>query len=137
MTDTARQTETQPKPGVLVKLAALQAVATALIGLILLYFFDLREAVSAVLGGGIAIVMTLFMALRLFSAHRVALIRDVSAQETLIRFYLSVILKVLFTLVMMAMCLIVIKVSVLPFIIAYLMAAMVVNWLSLLWLDHD
>jgi len=115
--------------------AALQALATFVLAVVFLYCFDAREAVSAAFGGAIATVMTLFMAGRLFSAHRLSLIREVPAGESLVRFYLSVGIKVLFTLVMMAICLIVIKVSVLPFIIAYLVAALLVNWLSLLWLD--
>ena len=50
----------------------------------------------------------------------------------LARFYASVVLKIVFTLAMMVICITVLKVSLLPFIIAYLIAAVIVNWLMLL-----
>jgi len=58
-----------------------------------------------------------------------------SANERLARFYASAILKVLFTLLMMGILIAVIKVSMLPFIIAYLIAAVIVNLLFLLVAD--
>jgi len=115
------------QPGVLLKLALLQTVSTAVFSIALFYCFDAREALSALFGGAIAIIGSLYSAGRLFTTKQ-----DAIAAEILVRFYVSVILKIIFTLAMMAICLIVIKVSVLPFIIAYLLAAMVVNLLMLL-----
>ena len=89
--------------------------------------FDAREALSALFGGVIAIIGSLYSAGRLFSTKH-----DAVAAEMLVRFYVSVILKIIFTLVMMTICLIILKVSLLPFIIAYLLAAVVVNLLMLL-----
>jgi len=91
------------------------------------YCFDTREALSAFLGGSIAAIATIFFASRLFTTRH-----DAPAGEMLVRFYFSVTFKVLFTLVMMAICIIFIKVSILPFIIAYLLAAVVINLVFLL-----
>jgi len=118
---------TKSQPSVLIKLALLQIFGTLIFSLALYYCFDKREALSALLGGLIASVATLYSAGRLFTTKH-----DGQAEEILLRFYLSVALKVLFTLLMMAICIIVIKVSLLPFIIAYLLAAVVINLLFLL-----
>ena len=70
---------------------------------------------------------SLYSAGRLFTTKQGA-----SASERLARFYASVVLKIIFTLAMMVICITVLKVSLLPFIIAYLIAAVIVNWLMLL-----
>ncbi len=137
MTRNLRQFDINNRPSDLLKLALLQVIFTIVFALVLYYCFDARYAVSAFLGGLIASVMTLFMAGRLFSSIRITRMREVPAGESLARFYLSVILKSIFTLMMMAICLIIIKVAVLPFIIAYLLSAVIINWMSLLWLQHD
>ncbi len=115
------------QPSVLLKLALLQTVGTAVFSIAMLYCFDAREALSALFGGAIAIIGSLYSAGRLFTTKQ-----DAAAAEILVRFYVSVILKIVFTLAMMAICLVVLKVSLLPFIIAYLLAAVVVNLLMLL-----
>jgi len=115
------------QPGTLLKLALLQAIGTIVFSIAILICFDAFEALSALFGGVIAIIGSLYSAGRLFTTKQ-----DAVAAEILVRFYVSVILKIIFTLAMMSICLIVIKVSILPFIIAYLLAAMVVNLLMLL-----
>ncbi len=115
------------QPGVLLKLALLQIVGTAVFSIAMLVCFDAREALSALFGGAIAVVGSLYSAGRLFTTKQNAV-----AAEILARFYVSVILKIIFTLAMMVICLIVIKVSILPFIIAFLLAAVVANLLMLL-----
>lgn len=115
----------------MVKLAAWQFAGTVLFGLVLYVLTDARVAVSALFGGSIAALTSLYMAGRLFTA-RARSGESQSAPEMLVRFYVSVVLKVLFTLAMMAICIIVIKVSVAPFIIAYLVAAVAINLLFLL-----
>ena len=120
-----KASKTQPR--VLLKLALLQSVSTVVFSLAMLYCFDLFEALSALLGGAIATIGSLYSAGRLFSTKQ-----NANATEILVRFYISVILKIVFILTMMAICLIVLKVSLLPFIIAYLLAAVVVNLLMLL-----
>ncbi len=123
--------ESRSRPGLIVKLAAWQFAGTILFSLVLYVFTDTRVAVSALIGGSIAALTSLYMAGRLFAA-RARSGQSQSAPQMLARFYASVVLKVLFTLSMMAICIIVIKVSVAPFIIAYLIAAVVINLLFLL-----
>ena len=59
------------------------------------------------------------------------------AVEMLQRFYRFEVTKILLTLTMFAICVVVFKVSVLPFIIAYVIAALIVTWLSLLVVDRQ
>ena len=137
MTATPRQFDINNRPSDLLKLAMLQALFTIVFALVLYFCFDARHAVSAVFGGLIASLMTLFMAARLFSSLRISKMREVAAGETLVRFYISVVLKTIFTLMMMVICLIVIKVALLPFIIAYLISAVFINWMCLIWLRSE
>ncbi len=116
----------------MLKLALLQTVATLAFSGVMVYCYGIGEALSALFGGMIAALMSVFMASRMFTTHRLAGARDMSATERLSRFYAAAILKVLFTLLMMGILIAVIKVSMLPFIIAYLIAAVVVNLLFLL-----
>ena len=124
------QFETQSKPGAVLKLALLQFTATACFSLVLFYCFDAREAISALLGGLISVLASVFFAGRLFTTKQ-----DAAAEEMLVRFYISVALKAVFTLAMMAICVVFLKVSMLPFIIAFILAAVVVNWLFFLIAD--
>lgn len=126
------QFESKSKPSLVLKLAFLQFIGTVVFSLILLYCFDTREALSAFFGGLIAAIASIFFASRLFTTKN-----DAQATEMLVRFYFSVTFKMLFTLVMMAICIIVIKVSMLPFIIAYLLAAVIMNLVFLLVPTND
>ncbi|GAA6136789.1 hypothetical protein NBRC116583_05360 [Arenicella sp. 4NH20-0111] len=134
MNKTKRKFEHETNHGAMFRLAALQAFGTMVFALSMYYCFDLREALSAFFGGLVATTMSLFMATRLFGAYRISLLREVAAGEALIRFYISVVLKMIFTLAMMTIFIVVIEVSILPFIIAYLIAAVIVN-LLFLYLD--
>jgi len=122
-----RGSGSQARPGLIAKLALLQLLATIVLSLVFCIVFDTRVAVSALFGGLIAALTTLYMAGRLFATRNL-----VQAPQILVRFYSSVVLKVLFTLLMMAVCIVLIKVSIVPFIVAYLVAAVAVNWLFLL-----
>lgn len=115
------------QPGLLINLALMQAVGTAVFSLVVWLCFDSREGLSAAFGGSIAMFGSLYSAGRLFTTKQ-----EASASEMLARFYASVVLKIIFTLAMMVICITVLKVSLLPFIIAYLIAAVIVNWLVLL-----
>lgn len=117
---------TKTEPSVLLTLALLQLGGTLLISVVLWFVFDAREGLSAFFGGFIAIFGSLYSAGRLFTAKQ-----NADAVESLRRFYASIVIKIVFTLVMVAICVIVIKVSFLPFIIAYLIAAVVVNIMAL------
>ena len=119
--------QSQRKSGMIVKLALLQAVGTVVFSGVMYYCFDAREALSALLGGLIAALTSLYMAGRLFTSKD-----NRPAEEMLARFYASIVLKAVLTIVMMAICIIVMKVSVLPFIVAYFVAAGIINWFFLL-----
>ena len=118
--------------GSMLKLALLQFIGTVMFSAVMYYCYGIGDALSAFFGGFIAVLMSLFMATRMFTTHRVASMRPMEAGERLQRFYAAAILKVLFTLLMMGILIAVIKVSMLPFIIAYLIAAVAVNLLFLL-----
>ncbi|MBX2849847.1 MAG: ATP synthase subunit I [Acidiferrobacterales bacterium] len=124
---------TKSEPKVIMKLALLQIIGTLVFSLILFFCFDKREALSALCGGAIAALASLFFAGRLFTTKTVATDQDSAAGEILIRFYFSVALKALLTLALMAICILVLKVSMLPFMVAYIVAAVIVNWLFLLY----
>lgn len=117
-------TKTEPK--VLLKLALIQLIFTLSFATLMWLWFDQREALSALFGGLIALFGSVYSAGRLFTIHQ-----NIEAVDSLRRFYASIIIKIVFTLVMMAICIIVINVSFLPFIIAYLIAAVVANVLAL------
>lgn len=118
---------TKTQPGTIFKLALLQLIGSIAFSLTLYYCFDAREAISALLGGSVAVFASLFSAFRLYTAGD-----QLQAGEMLIRFYISVVLKIVFSVAMIAIFIIVMKVSVLPFIIAYLLAAVIINLLFLL-----
>lgn len=115
------------QPGVLLKLALLQTIGTAVFSIAMLVFFDAGQALSALYGGAIAAIGSLYSAGRLFTTKK-----EAAAIEILNRFYASVVLKIIFTLTMMGICISVLKVSLLPFIISYLIAAVIMNMLVLL-----
>jgi F0F1-type ATP synthase assembly protein I len=118
---------TKTQPATILRLALLQLVGSIAFSLTLYYCFDAREAISALLGGLVAVFASLFSAFRLYTAGD-----RLQAGEMLVRFYISVILKIVFSVAMIAIFIIVMKVSVLPFIIAYLLAAVIINILVLL-----
>jgi len=123
----SRRFVSKSHPQHLLKLALLQLVCTAFFSLVLYYCFDLREALSAFLGGAVAVLASTFSAWQLYRSGN-----NLQAEEMLARFYVSTVLKIAFSVAMIAICIIVMQVSTLPFIIAYLLAAVVVNWLILL-----
>lgn len=127
-----KQVESRSRPDLIAKLAVTQLLVTIVLGVVLYFSTDLLNALSALAGGIIAAAANLYMALRMWSGKR-----NQPAPEMLARFYTSVVLKVLFTLSMMVISIIVIKVSIAPFIISYLMVAVAVNLLFLLVPTND
>ena len=103
--------QSQRKSGMLVKLALLQIIGTVIFSVVLYFCFDARQALSALLGGLIASVTSFYMAGRLFTSKQ-----ESPPEEMLARFYASVVLKVILTLAMIAICIIVMKVSFLSLI---------------------
>ncbi len=136
MNDPERQFEAlnqSSNASAMLQLALMQMISTLVFSGVMFYCFGVADALSAFFGGLIAVLMSVFMATRMFTTHRLASVREMTAGERLQRFYAAAILKVLFTLLMMGILIAVIKVSMLPFIIAYLIAAVVVNLVFLLF----
>jgi len=127
MTPSEVKVEDKSNPGVVLKLALYQLGVTLVFSLLLYYCFDTRESLSALFGGVIAALANFFFAGRLFVSRK-----GLDAHQILRRFYRSVSMKMSFTLALFAICIIVLRVSILPFVVAYLLAAVVVNWLFLL-----
>ena len=119
-----KKSKTEPK--VIVNLALLQLITAVVTAIFVYFLFDAREALSALFGGLVAAFASFFLAGRLFMTKS-----DIRPGEMLARFYLSVALKALFTLSMMVIFIVVMKVSILSFIFTYLLVALIVNWLFL------
>ena len=113
---------------VIIKLALMQLIFRVIFSLVIYACFDKREGLSAFLGGATAALANCVFVSRLSRRKQ-----DVQANEILIRFYFSELLKVVFTLAIMSFLIIVAKVSIMPFVISYLLAAVVINWLFLLY----
>lgn len=126
------QTDPSSNASQMFKLASLQMVSTLVFSGLMYFCYSTGDALSALFGGSIAALMSVFMATRMFTTHRLASVRDMTATERLARFYASAILKVFITLLMMGLFIAVIKVSMLPFIVAYLIAAVIMNLFFLL-----
>ena len=119
-------------------MALWQAFAAVLMALLTWLLCNAYEAVSAALGGLTASLATLFMALKARAQTSLTL-HDNDEQIAvglLQQFYRSEVSKIVLTLAMFVICIIVIKVSVAAYVIAYLVAALVVNWLTLLILHR-
>lgn len=121
--------------GEMLKLALLQMLSTVAFSVGIYYCFDLGDALSAMFGGAIPALMSAFMATRMFTTHRLAKAREMSGNERLARFYAAAVLKVVFTLMMIGIMIVFIKVSMPPFIIAYVISAVIVNLCFLLITD--
>ena len=70
------------QPTVLLKLALAQTVTTLVFSIAMVVCFDAVEALSALFGGAIAVIGSLYSAGRLFTAKQ-----DALAAEILVRFY--------------------------------------------------
>jgi len=109
------------------KLVLWQVLATVVLSVSLYFLFDQRTALSAFFGGLVCAIANLFFVGRLYFARE-----EVTAQSMVYRFYRSESMKVIFTLAMFVLFIVIAKVAILPFVIAYLIAAVLVNWLFLL-----
>ena len=151
--ESSRESTLGPGSRVVFRLVFLQILGSVILSLALYACFDLREALSALFGGMVAAVANLFFAGRLFFSKTNTLskkqlsrenqqLQDLlpnqqqqEAQRVVSYFYRSVMLKFLFTLMMFLICIVIIKVSILSFMLAYLFSAVIINWLSLLIRD--
>lgn len=126
----------------MLQLALLQLICSIAFALTLYVCFTAYVGLSALLGGLVATLATVYVALKVRKtvppASSVSSASDelAPAVHMLQRFYRFEVSKVILTLTMFAISVFVIKVSILPFIIAYLLAALIVTWLALLVLDQ-
>lgn len=112
----------------MMKLVLSQAIVTVVISVICLVFYDLRVTLSVFFGGLVPTLANLFVLCRLYLNRNKVL----SAKTMLDRFYRSESMKMTLTLAMLVLLIAVVKVAVLPFVIAYFVVALLVNWFFLL-----
>ncbi|MDQ5910235.1 MAG: synthase protein [Pseudomonadota bacterium] len=107
------------------KIIAIQLLVTLLIAIISLLLSDVHAAYSAVVGGGISTIVTLYFASKVFSA------RIGSPAAKIARaFYIGEVVKLLLTILLFSIALLWLHVSPLPLLLAY-MAALLAYWLAL------
>ena len=107
------------------KIIAIQLLVTLLIAMISLLLSDVHAAYSAVVGGGISTIVTLYFASKVFSA------RIGSPAAKIARaFYIGEVVKLLLTILLFSIALLWLHVSPLPLLLAY-MAALLAYWLAL------
>jgi len=103
----------------------IQLIVTLLIAAASFAFGNLNTAYSALLGGGISTLVTLYFASQVFSVHVGA-----PAAKIARAFYLGEVVKLLLTVVLLSIALLWLDVSPLPLLLAY-MAALMAYWLAL------
>jgi len=112
------------------KIIAIQLLVTLLIAMISLLLSDVHAAYSAVVGGGISTIVTLYFASKVFSA------RIGSPAAKIARaFYIGEVVKLLLTILLLSIALLWLHVSPLPLLLAY-MAALLAYWLALPFTFH-
>ena len=112
------------------KIAAIQLLVTLLIAVVSLILSDSRAAYSAIVGGGISAIVTLYFASKVFSA------RIGSPAAKIARtFYIGEVVKLLLTILLLSAAFFWLHVSPLPLLLAY-MAALMAYWLALPFTFH-
>ncbi|HRX62012.1 MAG TPA: ATP synthase subunit I [Candidatus Competibacter sp.] len=107
------------------KITAIQLLLTLLIAVASLAFGSFKTAYSALIGGGISTIVTLYFASKVFS------VRVGSPAAKIARaFYVGEVVKLLLTVVLLGGALLWANVSPLPLLLAY-MAALMAYWLAL------
>ena len=106
-------------------IAVIQSLLTLLIAAASFAFGNLNTAYSALIGGGISTLVTLYFAGKVFS------VRIGSPAAKIARaFYVGEVVKLLLTVVLLSGALLWLDVSPLPLLLAY-MAALMAYWLAL------
>ncbi|MFZ1642810.1 MAG: ATP synthase subunit I [Candidatus Contendobacter sp.] len=103
----------------------IQLLVTLLIAAISLAFSSAQAAYSALIGGGVSALVTLYFASQVFSVHIGS-----PAAKIARAFYLGEVVKLLLTVVLLSIALLWLDVSPLPLLLAY-MAALMAHWLAL------
>lgn len=112
------------------KITAIQSLALLLITVGCFVFGDLRAAYSAMLGGGVSVVVTLYFAGRVFSAPIGS-----SAGKITRGFYAGQFGKLLLTILLLGAALLWLPVTPLPLLLAYIIT-LLAYWLSLPFVFH-
>lgn len=124
-------TQTKNKT-VLLGLLVWQLVATILGALISYFWFGQFTAVSFLLGGFACVFANLFAFASFLLKRNTNADEPSNAKLMVFRFYMRETMKIVFTLLIFAICILLLKVDILAFIIAYLISAVLINWLYLL-----
>jgi ATP synthase protein I len=107
------------------KITAIQLLLTLLVAVASFAFGNLNTACSALIGGGISTLVTLYFASKVFS------VRIGSPAAKIARaFYVGEVVKLLLTVALLSGALLWLDVSPLPLLLAY-MAALMAYWLAL------
>lgn len=107
------------------KITAIQLLLTLLVAVASLAFGTLQAAYSALIGGGISAVVTLYFASKVFSVGAGA-----PAGKIARAFYAGEVVKLLLTVALLSGALFWLDVSPLPLLLAYI-AALLAYWLAL------
>jgi ATP synthase protein I len=106
-------------------ITAIQLLVTLLVAAAFFRFRSVQAAYSALVGGGISTLVTLYFASKVFS------VRVGSPAAKIARaFYVGEVVKLLLTLILLSIALLWLDVSPLPLLLAY-MAALMAYWLAL------
>jgi ATP synthase protein I len=106
-------------------ITVIQLFVTLLIAGLFLTVGGLREAFSALVGGGISTLVTLYFANQVFSAHIGAPIAKIARA-----FFVGEAVKILLTIFLLSISIFWLDVAPLPTLLAY-MAALLAYWLAL------
>jgi len=111
------------------RIVVIQATITLLAAVACLVLVNVKAAYSAVVGGGISIIATLYFARQVFS-----LPVGTPPEKIATRFYLGEALKIGLTVVMFSIAIVGLRVSFLPLFLTYA-ATLMAYWLVLLITD--
>ncbi len=107
------------------KITAIQLLLTLLIAVASFAFGSFKTAYSALIGGGISTLATLYFASKVFSARVGSPAAKIAGA-----FYVGEVVKLLLTIILLSGALLWFDVSPLPLLLAY-MAALMAYWLAL------
>lgn len=112
------------------KIISIQLLVLLLAAVFAFILGDFRSAYSALIGGGVSIVVTLYFARKIFSAGLGS-----SAAKVAKAFYVGELGKLLLTVVLLSAALTLLPVSALPLLLAYI-ATLLAYWLALPFTFH-
>ena len=127
-------------PKALTQLALLQGVFSIFFAGAVFVWLGAYQAVSAALGGFAAVIATLYSALKVRTPIAQSPPQEddemAQANSMLQRFYRIEVTKLVLTITWFVVAIVLLRVAVLPFIAAYLLTALVINWIAFLIIDR-